>query len=455
MKKTLAFIFIALLITNVTKSQNLVEINSQEAYNLIKKINFNSIIIDARDSMMYSNGHIEKAINIDAFNQNSETKIKEYLNRDKIIIYCTNNNRSNTLLELLKKLNYKGEIIIIKDGMMGWLNNEFEIENEIHTSKGSPIIQIFSNLDIDIDKHSQKRYDFNITRAHFGYNYKFNNFFNGKIIIDASRPTTITKDSENHIKGQEGSHYTMYLKFASLEWNPNEKIKIEAGAILQNHYIIQEKFWGYRYVAQTFQDKYYLSPSTDIGMIGYYKINNKIGFDLAITNGEGVKVSQDEFGDIKIGLGIDYSPFKELTTRLFLDYNTTHNPLHEKPQQLLSFFLGYNHNNKIRIGGEYNYRNNHLYIKNHSLYGYSIYVNYNLTNKFALYSRYDNLKSNKIENQENGWDYLNTGAFYILGTQYSPKKNINISINYQLWTPDNKQLSNYKNNILLNLEYRI
>jgi len=53
-----------------------------------------------------------------------------------------------------------------------------------------------------------------------------------------------------------GSYYTMTLKFASLEWKPNEHFKVQAGGILQNHSITQEQFWGYRYVAPTFQDKF-------------------------------------------------------------------------------------------------------------------------------------------------------------------------------------------------------
>ena len=42
--------------------------------------------------------------------------------------------------------------------------------------------------------------------------------------------------------------------------------------VLQNHYITQEKFWGYRYVAPTFQDKYYGIPSSDLGIIATLKL---------------------------------------------------------------------------------------------------------------------------------------------------------------------------------------
>jgi len=33
----------------------------------------------------------------------------------------------------------------------------------------------------------------------------------------------------------------MNLKFASLEWKPSEHFKMQAGAVLQNHYMTQER----------------------------------------------------------------------------------------------------------------------------------------------------------------------------------------------------------------------
>jgi hypothetical protein len=85
----------------------------------------------------------------------------------------------------------------------------------------------------------------------------------------------------------------MTLKFASLQWQPNEHFNVQVGGVLQNHYITQEKFWGYRYVAPTFQDKYYGISSSDLGLIAYYKANEKFGFDVALTNGEGFRFDQD------------------------------------------------------------------------------------------------------------------------------------------------------------------
>ena len=120
-------------------------------------------------------------------------------------------------------------------------------------SSGKPVIQVFGNFDYNVSEDAQKHYSFWFGRAHLGYEYQFSPQFSGKIIMDAGRTTTIGQISVVNTSGdnltvsnssKEGSYYTMTLKFASLEWSPNEQVKIQAGGILQNHYITQEKFWG-------------------------------------------------------------------------------------------------------------------------------------------------------------------------------------------------------------------
>lgn len=82
-----------------------------------------------------------------------------------------------------------------------------------------------------------KQYGFCFGRAHFDYEYQFNEKVLGKIIIDVGRPTTdgniiVTDSSGNNLNvsntSKEGSYYTMTLKFASLEWKPNEHIKFKS-----------------------------------------------------------------------------------------------------------------------------------------------------------------------------------------------------------------------------------
>jgi len=471
MKKIIVFLFL-IYPYFLIRAQEIKRVTSIEANSLMKNYNNNAIvIIDGRDSVMYNSGHIKGAINIDAFKDNAPILLSNLKMNETIIVYCTLNKRSEKIIEILQSIDYNGTIINITDGINGWVENGYKIEkheNIFQTQsnkepKGKPIIQVFGNFDYNSTQDAQKKYGFWFGRAHFGYEYQFNKQFSGKIIIDAGRPTTVGQIEVTDTTGlnlntsntsKEGSYYTMTLKFASLEWKPNEHIRIQAGGVLQNHYITQEKFWGYRYVAPTFQDKYYGIPSSDLGIIAYFKINEKLGFDLALTNGEGFRFDQDAYGDVKIASGFDYNPFKGLQTRVYYDYTQSDNPLKPSVQKLYSFFAGYKFKQKFRIGGELNYRENNLNINNHDLFGYSVFGAYSIFKQVELFVRFDNLQANTINNDIHNWYYQNTGKAYISGIHYNATEGVNISLNYQGWQPDNVSI-NFQHHVVLSFEYKL
>ncbi len=337
-----------------------------------------------------------------------------------------------------------------------------ETDNTFKPS-GKPIIQVFGNFDYNASENAQKKYGFWFGRAHFGYEYQFSQQLSGKIILDMGRPTTVGQITVTDANGNNlnvtntstpGSYYTMTLKFASLQWKPNEHFNVQVGGVLQNHYITQEKFWGYRYVAPTFQDKYYGIPSSDLGLIGYYTVNKKFGFDVALTNGEGFRFDQDAYGDVKIASGIDFNPVKGLQTRFFYDNTKSKNPSKPAVQQLFSFFTGYKYNDKFRIGGEYNYRLNHLNINDHDLFGWSFYGSYTLKKNLELFGRFDLLQANTLTGQTNNWNYQNTGKEYIAGVHYYLVKGVSVSLNYQGWQPENNNLAS-QHHLLMSFEYKI
>lgn len=339
----------------------------------------------------------------------------------------------------------------------------FSQADTIFQPTGKIIMQVFGNFDYNASPDAQKQYAFWFGRAHFGYEYHFSKNFSGKIIIDAGRPTSVGQIAVTDTTGlylntsntsKEGSYYTMTLKFASLEWQANEHIKIQAGGVLQNHYITQEKFWGYRYVAPTFQDNYYGIPSSDLGIIAYFKINETLGFDLALTNGEGFRFDQDAYGDVKFATGLDFYPFKGMQTRIYYDYTQSDNPLKPSEQRLYSLFAGYKFKQKFRIGGEFNYRDNHNNITNHDLYGYSVFGSYNLAERIELFARFDKLEANTINNDIHNWYYQHTGKAYISGIHYKAADAINFSLNYQAWQADDI-LINFQHHIVFSFEYKL
>ncbi|MDX9908138.1 MAG: hypothetical protein RBS23_01660 [Mariniphaga sp.] len=323
--------------------------------------------------------------------------------------------------------------------------------------KLKPVVQVFGTASYNFDNNN---YGYSFGRAHLGIQYQFNEKWNAKIIIDRGRATsvgelTVTDTSGNILTVQntfvEGAYYTMFLKFASLQWIVNDKLTLEGGAILQNHYITQEKFWGLRYVAQTFQDLYWKIPSSDLGFIAYYKINNIFSLDIAITNGEGPRVKQDAFGRVKFAGGINVNPSQKIETRFFYQ-NRQSKTNSEKPEQLFSVFAGYKPTAKLRIGGEFNYMGNFENISNLNSYGLSFYSAYSLTNKTELFARYDRLlyevlDNIPISNKEDG----NT---FMAGISHSPFKGVNLSLNYQGWLPD--KVGNGDNNLVLfSMEFKI
>ena len=201
--------------------------------------------------------------------------------------------------------------------------NAQETNNIFNFNKQKPIVQIFGTAKFDAQTN---HYSYSFGRAHLGFQYQFNKKWNAKIIIDRGRPTSVGEISVTDTNGnmltvqntsKEGAYYTMFLKFASLQWKVNDKLSLEGGAILQNHYITQECFWGLRYVAQTFQDLYWHIPSSDLGFIAAYKFNSVFSVDAAITNGEGPRKVQDAFGKVKFAGGIDVNPTEKIQTRVF------------------------------------------------------------------------------------------------------------------------------------------
>jgi hypothetical protein len=321
--------------------------------------------------------------------------------------------------------------------------------------KLKPIVQVFGKASYNFDEN---RYDYGFGRAHLGFQYQFNKKWSSKIIIDRGRSTsvgeiTVSDSIGNQLNVQntskEGAYYTMWLKFASLQWKVNDKLTLEGGAILQNHYITMERFWGFRYVAQTFQDAYWHTPSSDLGFIAYFKLNKTFSVDAAITNGEGPRVKQDAFGKVKIAGGLDVNPTEKIQTRIFY-HNRQSGIDSTATEQMLSFFIGFKPSAKFRVGAEFNYMNNLENNKDLNSMGYSVYSAFKVHEKIEVFARFDRLLYEEPE--INNLIVLGNGNTLMGGVAYSPVKGVQLSLNYQGWLPDNED--DYQNRLLLSMEYR-
>lgn len=328
---------------------------------------------------------------------------------------------------------------------------------------GNVIMQVFGYSKTDLNA-SSPNFAAGIGRAHIGYGYNFSPQLSAALIIDAAGRTTTLGDvfvTDQHgyqipltTTGKEGSFYTAFLKFAYIQWKANEWSRLQIGGILQNHYITQEKFWGYRYLYETFQDRYYGSPSGDYGAIGYFKLSSKLNFDIAITNGEGIRSNQATDGKIKYAVGIDFIPVKNWQNRLYYENNAVAATPGTDNQHLVSFFSGWQLSNKLRSGIDLNYRMNNQQVSGRNLGGGSIFTAYGFRPQWEVFARYDRLFSNKLSGQTNDWNYLNDGSAIIGGIQYEPAKTVRFALSYQGWRKASVEGTN-KDYLFLSTEFKL
>jgi hypothetical protein len=321
--------------------------------------------------------------------------------------------------------------------------------------KVTPIVQIFGTASYNFDEY---KYEYNFGRAHLGFKYDFNEKWSAKIIIDRGRATSVGEITVTDLNGnelmvqnasKEGAYYTMFLKFASLQWKINDKLTLEGGAILQNHYITQERFWGLRYVAQTFQDLYWKISSSDLGFIAYYKVNNAISIDAAITNGEGPRVKQDTFGKIKMAVGININPIKNVQSRIFY-HNRQSTKDNNVTEELFSAFIGYKLTSKFRIGGEFNYIHNIENCLDLNSWGYSFYGIIDIDKKTNVFARFDRLLFEEAPIES--LTVIGNGNSVMGGVSHSPIDKVQFSLNYQGWlTKDGVKALN---RVMLSMEYK-
>lgn len=353
------------------------------------------------------------------------------------------------------------KILIIVVVILLWINPVNALAQD--STRFKPIVQVFGRAVFDLDNEAEKLYGFSFDRAHIGFSMNLASEWSAKVIIDRGRPTTVGSISVLDSSGQqlsvqsnysEGAFYTMALKFATLEWKPSEKFRIQGGAVLQNHYITQERFWGLRYIAETFQDRYFKTPSSDLGFIAYYNISKKWSLDFALTNGEGFRSDQDAFGKIKLAGGVGFKPTKNFETRIFYDYKKTGDTIHSGEEQTVSFFAGYKKPNHFRIGVDANYRINHQHYRAKDIYGFTVFAAKQIANKTEFFLRYDQMLEGTANTHLLAWkNYVGPGKAIIGGIHFVPANGVALSVNYQGWFSDIDGIDS-QHRILLAFEYK-
>jgi hypothetical protein len=279
----------------------------------------------------------------------------------------------------------------------------------------------------------QTAFEFN--QGILGYFNQISEKVSGKIMLDVTRTTnftSITDSAGNPMTYEyfEGSKYTAYLKMAEIKWDINEYFTFRVGQLLSTQYLtFQDKFWGYRYVDVTYQEKFRLGMPADFGAQVDFTYKNKLINQFSIVNGEGPFRYQDKNSRFIFSNNIQYYPTEKITLKLYLDYGASPDTGENKnSKSVISGFAGYK-TEKFRVGGEYTYIYNFGFDNNTDYYGFSIYGSVVLNKYFQALGRYDHLDM-KTPEENSKLDY------YIIGCQYEPVKNFGTSINFRYYSVD-------------------
>ena len=90
----------------------------------------------------------------------------------------------------------------------------------------------------------------------------------------------------------------------------------------------------------------------------------------------------------------------------------------------------------------------------HNLDGISIYSTYSFDSKWEIFGRFDQVGSNTLSGDAEGWNYSKDGNQIIAGLQYAPIKGLKFSLNYQGFSYDDDAVNN-KSMMFLNAEFKL
>ncbi|NSW46249.1 MAG: hypothetical protein HPY79_10595 [Bacteroidales bacterium] len=261
------------------------------------------------------------------------------------------------------------------------------------------------------------------------------------LIYDVARTTSdiVVLDSNKHplsVNYFKGSEFTAFLKQAEINWKPLSHIEIAIGQLLNEQYLtVQDKFWSYRYVAFTFQERYKFGYPADFGLRVAFN-NEHWRISSTISNGEGPFYKQDADGYLMYAINAEYRPNKHYIFKLYSDIYLN-NKLN---RESISAFVSYKNDN-LRLAIEGCIVTNDKWNEQNDYKGYSAFISYNISEKWNLFLRGDYLDKSYI---------YNNSFISFLGFEYVPLKNFNIAINYRFLQLN---ATNY-NQIALNVGFK-
>ncbi len=293
--------------------------------------------------------------------------------------------------------------------------------------------QIYACFHYTLNDNFKPKAAFDFNQGIIGYRHQLADNLSGIIIYDVTRTTNLYDFHDslgNPISYDyfEGSKYTAYLKMAEIKWDINDLFSFRVGQLLNTQYLtFQDKFWGYRYVDVTYQEKFRLGMPADFGAQLDFKWKDKLINQFSVVNGEGPFRYQDMNGKFIYANNIQYYPTDRVTLKLYADYGPARDTgAGFADKSVLSGFAGYKID-RFRIGAEYTYIFNHNYNDGTDYYGFSVYSGYVLNDYFQLLGRWDHLDLKTLD--------TTTGTnYYIVGFQYEPVKPFTTALTFRYFS---------------------
>jgi hypothetical protein len=289
------------------------------------------------------------------------------------------------------------------------------IYSQTVVSQGKPIAEIFTDFHYNI-KDSTKTTGFGLNRAYIGYNYLPSGNFSGTLIVTIGNPDDLPSGSVHH-------RYA-YFREASVTYT-YDKLRITGGITGTRIFDFQQKFWGKRYLANTFETLNGYGDVADLGVALDYKFNEIWSGDFTVMNGEGYSDIQRDNG-VRTSAGLTFTPVKQIAVRIYGDAENLQNSW----RYTLIGFFGFK-NSLVTIGIEASYRSDLDKITGHDAWGLSGTGGVNIFKKTELFARCDYSTSVTLPGESIPWNFLKDGRFAIYGLQYTFTENVKLALNYQ------------------------
>jgi hypothetical protein len=291
--------------------------------------------------------------------------------------------------------------------------------------QGKPIAEIYTDFHYN-PLGGTKTSGFGLNRAYFGYNFLTSENFSALIRVEIGSPEDLAAGSKNRRYAYYRNASITYLK---------DNLNITFGITETKLFDYQQKFWGKRYIANTFESLNKYGDVADLGIVADYKLSDKIEADLALMNGEGYSNIQLD-DNLKLSGGITLKPFNNLYFRAYGDLMKTLNLW----QTTFVGFAGYK-SEKVTVGAEMIYKSNHDLTDGHNAWGFSGTGAVSLTKKLEIFARYDYSTSIIPNGETIQWNLEKDGSFLITGFQYTFNKYIKLALDNQANIPTDKTLS--------------